>query len=53
VHRPDAATVSYTEVIFTAGELSMRYHAGHPCLALGRFDAEVNLQTPFPIAAAS
>jgi hypothetical protein len=53
VHRPDAATVSYTEVVFTAGELSMRYHAGHPCLALGRFDAEVNLQTPFPIAAAS
>jgi hypothetical protein len=53
VHRPDAATVSYTEVAFTGGDLSMRYHAGHPCQALGRFDAEVNLQSPLPIAAAS
>jgi hypothetical protein len=53
MHRPDAATVSYTEVAFTSGELSMRYHAGHPCQALGRFDSDVNLQTAFPIAAAS
>ena len=53
VHRPDAATVSYTEVTFTGSNLSMRYHAGHPCQALGRFDAEVNLQTNPPIAAAS
>ena len=53
VHRPDAATVSYTEVAFTGGDLTMRYHAGHPCQALGRFDAEVNLQAVPPIAAAS
>jgi len=53
VHRPDAATVSYTEVSFTGSNLSMRYHAGHPCQALGRFDAEVNLQAASPIAAAS
>ena len=53
VHRPDAATVSYTEVVFTLGDLTMRYHAGHPCQALGCFDAEVNLQAAPPIAAAS
>jgi hypothetical protein len=53
VHRPDAATVSYTEVAYGGGELTMRYHAGHPCQALGRFDAEVNLPTAAPIAAAS
>jgi hypothetical protein len=53
VHRPDAATVSYTEVAYGGGELTMRYHAGHPCQALGRFDAEVNLPTASPIAAAS
>jgi len=53
VHRPDAATVSYTEVACGGGELTMRYHAGHPCQALGRFDAEVNLHTASPIAAAS
>jgi hypothetical protein len=53
VHRPDAATVSYTEIAFTAGDLIMRYHAGHPCKALGRFDAEVSLQAPPAIAAAS
>src|SRR5580765_2487361 len=52
VHRPDAATVSYTEVAYGGGELTMRYHAGHPCQALGRFDAEVNLPTASPIAAA-
>jgi hypothetical protein len=53
VHRPDAATVSYTEVAFTGGELTMRYHAGHPCHALGRFDAEITLHAPPAIAVAS
>jgi len=53
VHRPDAATVSYTEVALTGGDLTMRYHAGHPCQALGSFEAEVNLQAAPPIAAAS
>lgn len=53
VHRPDAATVSYTEVAFNEPELIMRYHAGHPCEALGRFDAEVILQPPPAIAVAS
>ncbi len=53
VHRPDVPTVSYTEVALSGGDLTMRYHAGHPCQALGRFDAEVNLQTTAPIAAAS
>lgn len=31
VHRPDAATVSYTEVDCTSRELRMSYLAGHPC----------------------
>jgi hypothetical protein len=53
VHRPDAATVSYTEVALTGSDLTMRYHAGQPCQALGCFDAEVNLQAAPPIAAAS
>ena len=53
MHRPDAATVSYTEVGFDGGELAMRYHAGHPCRALGRFDAEVVLRATPVIAAAS
>lgn len=53
VHRPDAATVSYTEAVLTGRTISMRYHAGYPCQALGRFDAEVNLQTTPQIAAAS
>jgi hypothetical protein len=52
MHRPDAATISYTEVAFTAGDLTMRYHAGHPCQALGRFDAEVTLP-PYPLYARS
>jgi hypothetical protein len=53
VHRPDAATVSYTEAAFNGDELIMRYHAGHPCQALGRFDSEIILQPPSAIAVAS
>ena len=54
VHRPDAATVSYTEIVFGASELTMRYHAGHPCQTLGRFDAEITLRPPqHKVAAAS
>jgi hypothetical protein len=45
--------VSYTEVAFDAGELIMRYHAGHPCEALGRFDKEVVLRVPPAMAIAS
>jgi hypothetical protein len=53
VHRPDAATVSYTEVAYGSDELIMRYHAGHPCDALGQFDTEVILHPPPAIAIAS
>jgi len=53
VHRPDAETVSYTEIDF-GPELVMRYHAGHPCQALGRFDSETTLGPRFGhLAAAS
>lgn len=31
VHRPDAATVSYTEVVCREGSLLMRYVTGNPC----------------------
>jgi hypothetical protein len=35
VHRPDAATVSYTEVLLDSQRLSMRYIAGAPCGSAG------------------
>lgn len=54
VHRPDAATVSYTEIDCQTPVLTMRYHAGHPCEALGRFDSETTLGPRFgDLAAAS
>jgi Transport and Golgi organisation 2 len=53
MHRPDAATVSYTETSFSDGHLTMRYHGGQPCQALGRFDSEIDLRTPNTVAAAS
>lgn len=31
VHRSDAETVSYTEVVVTSRSATMRYHAGAPC----------------------
>lgn len=31
MHRPEAATVSYTEVLVTSRSATMRYHAGPPC----------------------
>ncbi|HUL34437.1 MAG TPA: NRDE family protein [Candidatus Eisenbacteria bacterium] len=34
VHRADAATVSYTEVIWDGTQLQMRYLAGNPCQAV-------------------
>ena len=44
MHRPDAASVSYTEIFCEADELTMRYHAGQPCQAAGRFDSEITLR---------
>jgi Transport and Golgi organisation 2 len=35
MHRPDAATVSYTQVEFTPREISMVYVAGPPCETTG------------------
>lgn len=31
MHRADAATVSYTEVLVSSSQVWMRYHAGRPC----------------------
>jgi hypothetical protein len=39
VHRPDAATVSYTEVECRARELRMSYFAGNPCEFRGTLSA--------------
>lgn len=35
MHRPDAATVSYTEVQVVPQRATLRYYAGTPCSALG------------------
>jgi hypothetical protein len=35
VHRPDAVTVSYTEVIYGRGRITMRYIEGSPCESAG------------------
>jgi hypothetical protein len=35
VHRPDAVTVSYTEVLVNSRLISMRYVAGSPCESTG------------------
>lgn len=53
MHRPDAASVSYTEIVCRAGELTMRYHAGQPCRSVGQFDAEATLRFPETTAVAA
>jgi hypothetical protein len=46
MHRPDAASVSYTEISCEAAGLTMRYHAGQPCDVVGRFHSEITLRLP-------
>lgn len=53
MHRPDAASVSYTEIIHESTHLTMRYHTGQPCLSRGRFDSEVTLRLPDAAAVAA
>lgn len=43
MHRQDAATVSYTEILCDPKVLTMRYRAGHPCESLEQFDSELAL----------
>jgi hypothetical protein len=52
VHRPEVASVSYTEIVFDGQQVGLHYHAGQPCQALGRFDTKVVLNNPqyFPVA---
>jgi hypothetical protein len=52
VHRPEAASVSYTEIAYDGRDVRLRYHAGQPCQALGRFDSEHVLPNPRFLAAA-
>ena len=49
VHRPDAATVSYTEVECDRFSISMRYMDGAPCLRPG-FDSSVQLALRHSVA---
>ncbi|HWR15530.1 MAG TPA: NRDE family protein [Terriglobales bacterium] len=42
VHRPDAASVSYSEIRVSANQITFRYAAGHPC-EFHSFDAEITV----------
>lgn len=53
MHRPDAATVSYTEIAYEGVTITMRYHEGQPCQESGRFHAEVTLRAPAAAVAAA
>ncbi len=53
VHRPEVGSVSYTEIAFDGQRAGMNYHAGAPCQAVGRFDAEIFLSNPQYLPAAS
>jgi Transport and Golgi organisation 2 len=44
VHRPDAATVSYSEIEFDQRHATFRYAAGSPCQSSG-FDSQLSLST--------
>lgn len=43
MHRDDAATVSYTEVIVSSREAKMHYHSGPPCEQSKCFDRSLGL----------
>lgn len=53
VHRPDAGSVSYTEIAYGGRSITMRYHNGQPCHEPGRFHAEVTLRAPAVTAVAA
>ncbi len=53
MHRQDAATVSYTEIVCDSRDLVMRYRAGHPCESTDRFDSELALNLHPPAMAAA
>jgi hypothetical protein len=53
VHRPEAESVSYTEVEHSASQTRLQYHAGRPCEALGQFDKEIVFRPPQVFFAAS
>jgi len=43
MHREDAATVSYTEIVVSSREAVMRYHAGSPCKTRDHFEHRLKL----------
>lgn len=53
MHRQDAATVSYTEIVCDSRGLVMRYRAGNPCDSTQRFDSELALSIHPPAMAAA
>jgi hypothetical protein len=52
VHRDDAASVSYSEIVVERGEATFRYAAGHPCQYTA-FDSELSLPVHFTARATS
>jgi hypothetical protein len=44
MHRADAATVSYAEVVVSSREAMMRYHAGPPCKDAGNSARHLQLR---------
>jgi transport and Golgi organization protein 2 len=44
MHRADAATVSYAEVVVSMNEAVMRYHAGPPCGEAGQWVHHLQIQ---------
>lgn len=53
VHRPEAESVSYTEIMHLGNQTSLHYHAGRPCEALGQFNQEIVFGFPPTFSAAS
>jgi hypothetical protein len=53
MHRQDAATVSYTEIVCDSRQLIMRYRDGHLCEMTDRFDCELSLSVHPPALAAA
>ncbi len=50
MHRTDAATVSYSEVIVSLRQATMRYHVGAPCRALKHYVRYIRRQRPMPVS---
>ena len=50
MHRADAATVSYTEIVLASRQATMRYHSGAPCRLLKPYVLQLHVQEPLPVS---